>query len=542
MFRAALDAVVVMDTAGAVRDWNPAAEALFGYRREEAMGREVAELIIPPPLRDVHRRALRRYVETGERHMLDRRLALSALRRDGSEIGIELSVTRLPDTAPPMFAGFIRSDEQDAARTRATIRQQQRMSFLAQAGLVLEGSLDYQETLRRLVELTVPDLAHLAIIDLLDHRGAGIQMAVAAARDPAQARAVERVRATSPLALSGGHPVGVVLRSGEAMLLATLSERFLSRVAQSSEHLTLMRRMGYHSAMTVPLVARGRTLGTLSMIRMADGAAYDEDDFLLAKELARRAALAVENARLYESARSLAHTLQQSLLPPALPEIAGLRVAARYRAAAQGHDVGGDFYDLFALAADTWALTIGDVCGKGAEAAALTALARYTIRALTPRSPAQVLRRLNQAMIRERDAIRGRFLTAVFAAAVVQEGAVRLELAAGGHPPPLVLRGGGTVERVPAGGPLIGMDPAAEFPAVPVTLHAGDQLVLYTDGLTDAHAPGRILSEADLCELLAAGHGRPADELAAFLEQSATDGRDVRDDIALLVIEVTGDR
>jgi hypothetical protein len=233
----------------------------------------------------------------------------------------------------------------------------------------------------------------------------------------------------------------------------------------------------------------------------------DKDDLVLAEDLARRAAMAVDNARLFQSSQQLARTLQESLLPQALPHIPGIRIVGRYRAAAKGQDVGGDFYDAFAIGENSWGIVIGDVCGKGAQAAALTALARYTIRALADRDPATVLGRLNDAVTRDQEFVRDRFLTALMIIATIDSGQLRLELAAAGHPAPLVLRADATVERLAVSGPLIGVTSGVTYLPGHAVLSPGDTMLLYTDGLTDARAPVRILSESDLGEILLAAHG-----------------------------------
>ena len=320
------------------------------------------------------------------------------------------------------------------------------------------------------------------------------------------------------------------------MLLSSMTPEFQRQIAQGAEHYELMRRLRYHSAIVVPLVARRRALGTLSLLQMEGAHAYGQDDLVLAEELARRAALAIDNARLFEATRHIARTLQDGLLPRRLPEIPGARLAGRFLAAAQGQEVGGDFYDAFAIAENRWGIAIGDVCGKGPEAAALTALARYTIRALADQDAATVLRRLNDAVLRDDSDGAGRYLTGIFATASVDAGQLKLDLAVGGHPPPLVLRADGTVERVPATGPLIGVTAEVRYLPAAVRLDPGDTLVLYTDGLTDARAPRRILTDHGLAELLVSGLGLDPEDLAELLERHATQGEKPRDDIALLVI------
>ncbi len=261
---------------------------------------------------------------------------------------------------------------------------------------------------------------------------------------------------------------------------------------------------------------------------------------MLAEELARRAALSIDNGRLFESTRHLARTLQQGLLPRKLPEIPGVNVAGRYRAAAEGQEVGGDFYDAFDLDGGGWGIVIGDVCGKGPEAAALTALARYTVRALSEHSPATVMTRLNTAVLRGPRAEEQRFLTACYIGVRLSDDGLLLDVVAAGHPPPLILRSEGRSELIDAAGPLVGVVAGAEYRAVPAVLEPGDTLVLYTDGLTDARAPARVLSSSDLLRTLAECQGVDAEGIAAHLEAFAVGDGDgePRDDIALLVVQM----
>jgi PAS domain S-box-containing protein len=528
-----------MDAAGVVRDWNRAAEETFGYSREEALGREVAELMIPGQLRAAHRNAVRRHVERGEVRILDRRLQLSALRKDGSEFPIELTITRLPDTIEPMFAGFIRELVDHDFTRRENVRLQKRMSFLAEAGLLLDSTLDYEKALQILADLTVPDLSQLTVIDLIDRQGS-VKPAVAAALDPEDARALELIRRTQPVDRDSAHPVATVLRTGRSVLLSAMQPRFLEEIASGEEHLSLINRLAYQSAIVVPLTARQRVLGTLSLLRMRDAPRYEQDDLILAEELARRAAIAVDNARLFESTRRLARTLQESLLPQVIPEIPGVKISARYRAALEGQEVGGDFYDVFSLGPERWGVAVGDVCGKGPQAAALTALGRYTLRALAEPDAPRLLRQLNDAVIRNPEVPSHRFLTLLFASIHPEAGRLELQLAAGGHPPPLVLRAGGNVETIAVRGPLIGIDREVNFEAQYLVLEPGDSMLLYTDGLTDARAPAVQITDDELAELLASGHGMDGPDLAEFIEESATAGEAPRDDIAILVLEFTG--
>ncbi len=260
------------------------------------------------------------------------------------------------------------------------------------------------------------------------------------------------------------------------------------------------------------------------------------------EELGHRAAVAIDSARLYQQRSAIARTLQNSLLPPVLPEIAGVEAAAVYRAAGAGIDVGGDFYDLFSVADDEWIAVIGDVCGKGTEAAAVTALARYTIRAaaVRRRSPASILHWLNAAMCRQD--LQGRFCTIACVHLDTSRPVIRIAVACGGHPPALLRRADGAVEEVGVPGTLLGLVPDPKLEDQRAELRAGDALVLYTDGITEARAPAHVLGPEELREALAAMAGETAEQLVEQLTALAigADGTPPRDDIAVLALRALG--
>jgi serine phosphatase RsbU (regulator of sigma subunit) len=239
--------------------------------------------------------------------------------------------------------------------------------------------------------------------------------------------------------------------------------------------------------------------------------------------------------RRREGLVNVAHTLERSLLPDALPAIPGIRLASVYRPASEGSEAGGDFYDAFAHARGCW-LVVGDVCGKDAEAAALTAMVRHSIRALAFResSPAQVLRIANEVMLSHD--LTGRFATAIVAHIDLSVRPVRATLSSAGHPAPLLLHPDGTAFCPAVTGTLLGVLPQPRLHDVEVSLSAGTSMVLYTDGLTDAGAPSRTLSTAELRERLADAPGASPQELVGRLEGLAlARGAGVRrDDIAIL--------
>jgi serine phosphatase RsbU (regulator of sigma subunit) len=241
----------------------------------------------------------------------------------------------------------------------------------------------------------------------------------------------------------------------------------------------------------------------------------EPDDLTLMSTLAGRIGLAFDNARLFELHSDVARALQETLLPPALPAIAHLELAARYRVAEGGMDIGGDFYDVFQVDGGAWMLVVGDVCGKGPAAAAVTGMFRNTLRAIAAReqSPSRILGDTSDTILGQIDD--SRFCTAALVRVEASPGRARFLLACGGHPRPIVLRSDGTVERVEVGGTLLGVLPEPSLPEVSIELEAGESLVLYTDGITEARGPGgELFGELRLLKALRSAASDSAAEIA----------------------------
>jgi serine phosphatase RsbU (regulator of sigma subunit) len=332
------------------------------------------------------------------------------------------------------------------------------------------------------------------------------------------------------------------MREQQPLFLDDPADRHMRDIAQTPEELDRFREAAGRSLAVVPLVARGRSVGALSVGWKPLARRPAREEWSLIEALAQRIALAVDSALQYQERAYVARTLQQSLLPGTLPTIPGVDLAAEYVAAGEGMEVGGDFFDVFAVGEqDEWALVIGDVCGKGAEAAAVTALARYTLRAVASRSPSPsaTLATLNDEMLRQMPD--PRFLTAVLGhLTVALEGGGRLTLASGGHHAPVVLRTSGAPEVAECRGMLLGVDPEARQVDCTIDLRPGDAIVLYTDGITEARAD-RPLPAAGLAEAL-----RPAlEDGAATIARRAVElaeehaGGPLRDDVAVLVARLT---
>ena len=423
------------------------------------------------------------------------------------------------------------------------MRAQRTEHFLSQASKLLAASLDYPTTLRRVAELAVPEIADWCAVDVVDDRG-GLRHVALAAADERHLPLARDLRERYPVDPESPTGVPNVIRSGNPELHPEIADHLLVGAARDERHLELLRSLHMRSVMVAPMTARGRTLGAMTFVSSHSGRRFDLDDLGLAEELARRAATAVDNARLYGERAYIARALQESLLPPTLPEIGGVEVAARFRAAGDGNEVGGDFYDLFDTGDANWAVVMGDVCGKGARAAALTALARYTLRAAAMRqdSPSDVLSTLNEALVRQR--ADEEFCTVAFARLVRNGAGTRITVASGGHPLPLVLRADGRVDAVGTPGSLLGIMADPQLRDDSVRLEPGDAVVLYTDGVTDARAPERVLSPADLAGLLRECAGLDAATIAERVERAATapGGGDApaepRDDVAILVLRV----
>jgi PAS domain S-box-containing protein len=555
MLESALDAVITMDHEGRVIEWNPAAENTFGYTRDQAVGRAVAQLIIPPRLRAAHWAGLARYLETGHGVVIGERLELSGVRANGQEFPVELTVTRVDLPGPPVFTAYVRDITnrrvaegererllalEQAARQEAE-EERRKLAFLAEASALLSTSLDPRSTLARVAELAVPRLADFCALHILEEDGELTPIAFAHA-DPDRlqmARELQERYPSRPDAPAGPYQV---IRTGQAEMLPNITPEMIRTGAQDEEHLRMIEALELRSYVCVPLRARGRALGTLTLVHAESGRHHGQEDLDLAEELARRAALAIDNARLYEDRSKVARTLQESLLPPELPTIPGVELAARFHAAGHGIEVGGDFYDVFDTGDQAWAVVMGDVCGRGVEAAALTGLARYTLRAaaMRDRRPSRILAMLNEAIIRQRSDYS--FCTACYARLKPTPGGARLTVSCGGHPLPYVIRATGEVEEVGAPGTLLGIFDDPELSDQATDLRPGDALVLYTDGVTESGRARDPRGSERLQALLETCVGLDADTIAGRIERDVLEvDPEIPDDLAVLVVRVALD-
>ena len=420
-------------------------------------------------------------------------------------------------------------------------RVERRASFLAEASALMDQSLDTEVTLRNLGAIIVPELADWFAVDLLG-TDEEIRRAAVAHADPAKTALGWELARRFPATLEDEAGFGRTIRSGCSELLPQVPDHVVDQVSGGRpEYAEILRGLGLISTMIVPLRARGRILGGMLLAAAESGRRFNASDLALAEELGVRCALALDNARLYQERSETARTLQSSLLPPGLPSIPGLELAARYRAAGEGNEVGGDFYDVFAWD-EAWAVVIGDVCGKGPDAAAITALARYTLRAVTlhEHTPTATLQTLNDAMLRQLSG--DQFCTVALGRIQPEDGGrFRVTLSVGGHPPPLVLRADGHVEPLAQQGTLLGVVDEPRLQDAEHVLEAGDTLLLYTDGVTEARVRSWELGEEGLVSLLEGCAGQAAAEIVETIERAVVgvQAGEPRDDIALLALKAS---
>jgi PAS domain S-box-containing protein len=644
------NAFVTLDADGRVVEWNRRATELFGYSREEVLGSELAELIVPERYRDQHRVGLRHAAGSaadndavGPRLT---RLIVEAVRRDGSELPVEVSITLIREGGEPLFHAWIHDVSErtqllreleaqlrgrepgfgeilDALAEAVTIRDphhhilyanraalesmgfaslddmqrrpphsifadyivhdehgedltmdaipsvrllaggraeplvmrtinrstgevrwrllkaaplhnedgqpvaavtiieditrertaELRDRFLARATETLMSSLDYEETLRNVAWLSVPEIADWCAVELVDERGERQRVAVAH-RDPGKLDLAERLRAYEPEELNPDRGVGRILRTGISELYQDIPDEALAAAAVNDEHLGLLRSLGFRSVLLVPLSARGRTFGVITLVTAESMRRFEDADREFAEQVAGRAAIAVDNARLATSRRQTAATLQRSLLPDVVPAIGGWSIAALYRAApaAEEIEVGGDFYDFYESDGG-WIVLLGDVTGKGIEAAALTSLVRHGARFLSKyeRSPSRILVRLNEGLSEQP----GLLLCTAVCVRLEHEQAV---IASAGHPAPMVLRDDGRVREIGTVGPILGAW-SGELPverSVPIA--ADETLFLYTDGVLDTLGDHERFGVERLKRLLAEHAGDTPDALLSDLE------------------------
>ncbi|MEU6658677.1 SpoIIE family protein phosphatase [Streptomyces sp. NPDC046821] len=422
------------------------------------------------------------------------------------------------------------------------------LSFLVEASDLLAGTLDRDQTLALMAQMTVPTLATWCAVYTIADQSSEPYLSYVLHEDEERIDGLKallsKIAPPDPVPTPGAR---VWAAPSEAAHQAALraSKRSLGLGAPTSVSSGIGTTLATAAAVggetvVLPLVARNRVIGMLTLGKPADEH-FRQEILELAEDLSRRAALALDNARLYSERMAISQSLQRSLLPPGLPHIPGVEVEVIYRAAGEGNEVGGDFYDLFPIGNGAYGFAIGDVCGTGPEAAAVTGLARHALRLLAREGyggPA-VLERLNAAILDE--GARSRFLTLLYGELWPQEdGSAVLKMVCAGHPLPLRLRQDGTVEPYAEPQPLLGVMEDLELYEQTMTLDPGDVLLCVTDGITERREGTRMLGDDGLADVLTTCTGLTAGAVAARImravERFASDAPS--DDMAILTMRV----
>ncbi|WP_037841697.1 SpoIIE family protein phosphatase [Streptomyces sp. NRRL F-5126] len=421
------------------------------------------------------------------------------------------------------------------------------LSFLVEASDLLAGTLDHNQTLALMSQMTVPTLATWCAVYTIADTSSEPELSFVLHEDEDRIDGLKallsKISPPEPLPTPGARlwtaPADAAHQSALRTSMRELTTGSSAAGSGVGPSLATAAAVGGETVV-LPLVARNRVIGMLTLGKPSDDH-FRQEILELAEDLSRRAALALDNARLYSERTAISQSLQRSLLPPELPVIPGVEVEVIYRAAGEGNEVGGDFYDLFPIKDGVYGFAIGDVCGTGPEAAAVTGLARHALRLLAREGlggPA-VLERLNAAILDE--GARSRFLTLLYGELRPQEdGSALLNVVCAGHPLPLRLRQDGSVDPAAEPQTLLGVMDDLDLYEQTVTLDPGDVLLCVTDGVTERREGTRMLGDDGLAEVLATCTGLTAGAVAARILRAVERfaAAPASDDMAILALRV----
>ncbi|MEV0183282.1 SpoIIE family protein phosphatase [Streptomyces sp. NPDC050625] len=532
--------LAVLDTELRYVSVNPALAKINGVPAADHVGRTVPEVL---PLVDAGtlEGAARRVLETGE-PFVDRTTVGRTPADPDEDRTWSVSLYRLEDamgTVLGVAASIVDITEQHRAGVEAETARR-RLAVIADASARIGTTLELDRTARELADVAVPELADVAAVDLLDAVVEGRRSTLGPS-EPAVIRALAVRAEDGEDALQAADPPGQLVRyapdrlitecvrTGRPVVVPQVKDEHLPRIARSPESAVLLGRAGVHSYLAVPLIARGEVLGALDLKRTRNPAPFGEDDLLLARELAARAAVQIDNARWYQNARNTALTLQRSLLPGHPPVTTGLEVASRYQPAGATTEVGGDWFDVIPLEGGRTALVVGDVMGSGINAAATMGRLRTATTTLASLGldPAVLLEHLDKIA----SGLDHSIATCVYA---VHDPRLRqCRIANAGHLPPARVRVGHPPELLdlPTGVPLgVGGVP---FSTTTVDFAPGDELVFYTDGLVETRSHS-LDERLDFLLSLLDDPARPLEEACDLLLRTLHHP-DNHDDVALLM-------
>jgi len=547
VFTAAPLPLYVVDTDGTVLRANSAACEVLGVGPGYATGKSLTALI-EPAARAAARSQLAAVARTGKPARLPCGMLASAgvvrgelvigpisVRGDADRLLVALSSAsgRPAGQGPEADLPEGQSSEAqgpDGAAVRAATR---RLDALAGAArLLLEGaSISESVLLQRSARLLSGSLATWAIVDV-GRRGQLRRHYVAGPDDPESSSLAHAVATTEP---GAGTVPDQVHESGQTLLLTHVADDLaLGRSPDGPPFLTLL---GATSLLCVPVTDGSRKYGVLTLLRHSADGQFGLAEAALAEDVAALLGLAISGRRVLRQRTEAADALRASLLPPVLKPIPGVEMASAHLAPTRGREVGGDFYDAYPTPGG-WGVAIGDVCGKGDDAAAATAAARHAIRVLAHWNgdPADVLRRANDIMLAEE--FGGRFVTASDAHLSWNGGKLRVVLATAGHPGPVLVKPDGSVQVLPGGGVPLGIFPDPEPATLELELSDGDVLFFFTDGLTDARSRQATYFEDSLGDCLAQMAGRRAADIVSDMRNAVLSFCEgvLVDDLTMLVL------
>jgi PAS domain S-box-containing protein len=535
LFRHAREAITVQDGAGRLVYANDRAARLIGFRTaEELLKAPVSELVARFEVVDQNGDVLTSDRLPGRRVLMGEKVVeeIIGYRVPGSHRVRWSRVNASPiknDAAEVVLAINFFTDITDQVRRDETSR------LLASANELLGGSLDLEENLAALAQLLVPQLASWCGVHLIGDDGTLASVALIHPNSP-EADLLISMRQGERLSLDSDRMPARVARTRKPEIVTEITPEMLAMAedVEGREFVDLFRRLKVNSVVCVPLQMGSQVIGALSLARTAPELPFDDSDVEILVSVADRAAVTLENSRLYQHEHEVSEVLQRGLMPRFLPEVDGLLLAVRYRPLTRIGHVGGDFYDVIPLSPDLCALVVGDIEGKGIAAAAAVGLARHTVRAIVnvDPTPAVVIGALNQALLEEDQ----RMCTLAYVLLDRQGDRFDMNVTLAGHPPPMLVSSDGSSRRLGSPCPPAGVIPSIEPIEEHYSLTRGDTLLIYTDGFAvRGEAPPEsveaALGQAHLEEL-----NPLLDRLLAHLLTSTDDK--VHDDIALLAARV----
>jgi PAS domain S-box-containing protein len=556
--RLALDAGALgtwrWDIATGTVTWDERVEQLFGLDPGEFDGSfETWVALLHPEDRDNVLAVVNRAVETMSSYQVDHRV----IWRDGSvhwlqgrgsvTVGHKGNVTGTIGCIGDITAAKVAEVDAKSRAAQSAIvaererRQRERLEFLVSLGDATLAADSHQALMRAITSAAVPRLGDWCSLHFASPRG-DLEVDVAHS-DPDKVAWAKALAERYPYDPTSKMGVAEVIRSGKLEFLPHIDDAVIDEALEQSaidrrEAMEILQTLSLTSVITAPLITKRGVIGAMQFVSAESGRHYDEDDVALARVAAARIADALENAWLTDEHRQISVSLQKSFLPPAVAPIPGLDVAVRYWPAGSANEVGGDFYDVFKVEEDRWALVIGDVCGSGANAAALTGIVRHTIRAAARHGQdhATVLEWINEAVLYS-----GRDLFCTTCYATIEGGphGHRLASISGGHPLPIIVRANGEATVLGEPGTLLGVFDDITASVAETPLQPDDVVVFYTDGVTDMPPPHGLALEELIALVTHAVRAASAEEVADNIDR-ALDNRLPesvrRDDIALVVV------